>query len=361
LRLDAAHAIYDFSAIPFLRQLRGVAIDIAQNTGCKKEIIAESDLNDPKYINPPEKGGYGMDGQWNDEFHHALHALLTGERGGYYEDYGEIGQLEKAFRETFVHNGNYSVRRKKHFGAATVNPYSQFVVFTQNHDQIGNRAKGDRLANSLSLEQLKLAAATVLLSPYIPLLFMGEEYGEKNPFLFFTDFSEHDLIESIRKGRATEFRHSGAELPDPQDIETFQRSMLSWKNREGEGADLLNYYRSLISFRKTRPAMQDSSRESLLVYPSKKNILAFERKVIRDHLYVWLNFNGDKMIVKNECGHTLNRVFGETGRSGQTGPSGQIGPSSHIGPSSETTPCQIQPGAEIPLSPYSATVFEIIT
>lgn len=347
LRLDAVHAIYDFSANPFMHQLKELALDIAQKTGCNKEIIAETDLNDTKYINPPEKGGYGLDGQWNDEFHHALHALLTGERSGYYEDFGGIAYLEKAFRDTYVYNGNYSPHRKKHFGMPTANPYCQFVVFVQNHDQVGNRAKGDRLACSLSHEQLKLAAATVLLSPYIPLLFMGEEWGEKNPFLFFTNFSDPDVIEAIRKGRATEFRHSYGGLADPQDIDTFQRCLLSWKNKEGEGADLFNYYRRLIAFRKTRPAMQGCTRDSLVVHPSKENILAFERKIINDHLYIWLNFSGQERIVKNESGHVLNRVFGTADGERPGGRASEL--------------AGIVPGAAIRLSPNSASVFEIKT
>ncbi len=320
LRLDAVHAIYDFSARPFMRQLKELANEIGQRTGCRKEIIAETDLNDPKYINNPEKGGYGLDGQWSDEFHHALHALLTGEKNGYYEDFDGIGHLEKAFRDTYVYNGIYSPHRKKHFGMPTVNPYSQFVVFSQNHDQVGNRARGDRLANTLNHEQLKLAAATVLLSPYIPLLFMGEEYGEKNPFLFFTSFSDPALIEAIRKGRANEFRLSHSDLPDPQAGDSFQRCLLSWSNKERDGAALFDYYRSLIAFRKSRPAMQGVTRDSMVVHPSKENILAFERKIINDHLIVLLNFNGRKMCVKNETPGLLSRIFGGRrplrGRSG---------------------------------------------
>ena len=186
LRLDAVHAIKDFSAITFLQELRQLAAEIERTTGCKKLLIAEMDLNDPRYINPPDKGGYGLNGQWIDEFHHALRTLLTGDRSAYYEDFGTIEQLEKAFRHTYVYDGIYSAYRKRHFGGhAGNNPYDQFIVFAQNHDQVGNRALGDRLTNILSFEQLKLAAATVLLSPYVPLLFMGEEYGERRPFQFF--------------------------------------------------------------------------------------------------------------------------------------------------------------------------------
>lgn len=338
LRLDAVHAIVDLSANPFIRQLKELALDISRLTGCSKEIIAETDLNDPKYIEAPEKGGYGLDGQWNDEFHHSLHVLLTNEKDSYYEDFGEIGHLEKAFRETYVYNGNYSIHRKKFFGAPTQGPYSRYVVFSQNHDQIGNREKGDRLSNTLSFAQLKLAAATVLLSPYVPLLFMGEEYGEKNPFLFFTSFSDPDLIDAIRKGRAAEFRHPNGDFPDPQDDASFERCMLSWKYKEAEGAGLFNFYRELIHFRKTRPAMQGVSRNTLLVHPAKDELLSFERKILNDHLYIWLNFNDRAMNVNNMSGSTLHLLLDSSGSGDQT-------------PVNREHP--------IHLPPYSASVFEI--
>jgi maltooligosyltrehalose trehalohydrolase len=344
LRLDAVHAIYDNSAQPFLRQLKELALDISRQTGRIKEIIAETDLNDPKFINAPEKGGYGLDGQWNDEFHHALHALLTGEKDEYYADFGTIGHLEKAFRDTYVYNGNYSCHRKKFFGAPTLNPFNQFVVFTQNHDQVGNRARGDRLAATLSFEQLKLAAATLLLSPYIPLLFMGEEYGENNPFLFFTDFSDPDLIEAIRKGRASEFRYANNDFPDPQDEHSFQRCVLCRKEDQGSECVMFNYYRHLIDFRKTRPAMQGVTRDALLVHPSQGNVLAFERKIVNDHLYIWLNFSGEIMTLKNEGEDPLYRII-DSAASDWGGPGT---PALH----------EIASGNAIVLSPYSASVFE---
>ena len=345
LRLDAVHAIWDFSAHVFLRQLKEQAWDIGRRTNRRKELIAELDLNDPKYIQPPEKGGYGLDGQWSDEFHHSLHSLLTGERQGYYEDFGEIAHLERAFRDTYVYNGIYSPRRKKIFGLpAGLNPYSQFVVCSQNHDQVGNRLRGDRLAETLDLERLKLAAATVLLSPYIPLLFMGEEYGEKNPFLFFTDFGDPALIEAVRKGRKEEFAYAVTEdFPDPQDPATFERSVLSWAG-QGEAAVLFAYYRSLIAFRKSRAAMQGEARDSLLVHPSNDKVLAFERKVSPDHLFIWLNFNPGKVILKNGQPGILNKVF-DSASDEWSGPS-------------ERGPCESKPGDPIELSPYAALVFE---
>jgi maltooligosyltrehalose trehalohydrolase len=337
LRLDAVHAIVDRSANPFLRQLKELAVDISRQTGRSKEIIAETDLNDPKYIEAYEKGGYGLDGQWNDEFHHALHALLTGEKEGYYEDFGGIDHLEKAFRETYVYNGNYSDHRKKFFGAPVQAPFSRFVVFAQNHDQTGNREKGDRLANSLSRAQLKLAAATVLLSPYIPLLFMGEEYGEQNPFLFFTSFSDPDLIDAICKGRAAEFRKAPGDFPDPQAEASFAQCMLSWKYKEAGGAHLSDFYRELIHFRKTRPAMQGASRDTLVVHQANENILAFERKIINDHVYIWLNFNGREMNVENKSGSELQVLIDSAGGERRE---------------------SVRAGHSIRLRPYSVNVFE---
>ncbi|HEY4206054.1 MAG TPA: alpha-amylase family glycosyl hydrolase, partial [Puia sp.] len=312
LRLDAVHAIYDFSACHFIQQLKDLALQIEEKTGVKKTLIAEIDLNDPRYILPVEKGGYGLDGQWIDEFHHALRSLMTGERNAYYEDFGDIAHLEKAFKHTYVYNGNYSHHRKRSFGGrADHNPYSQFVVFAQNHDQIGNRPMGERLTHHLNFEQLKLAAATVLLSPYVPMLFMGEEYGETNPFQFFTDHSDPQLIRGIREGRQKEFPdfEKVFHLPDPQSEETFLHSNLSWNFEHDQGAILLQYYRQLIQFRKTRPAMQGSTRDSFHLHPSKGQTIAFERKILNDHIYIWLHFGDTPVRIENTTGYPLRKIF----------------------------------------------------
>jgi maltooligosyltrehalose trehalohydrolase len=312
LRLDAVHAIYDFSAIHFIQQLKALAAEIEIKTGVKKTLIAEIDLNDPRYINPVEKGGYGLDGQWIDEFHHALRSLMTGERNVYYEDFGDISHLEKAFRHTYVYNGNYSCHRKRSFGApADHNPYSQFVVFAQNHDQVGNRPIGDRLTHHLGLEQLKLAAATVLLSPYVPMLFMGEEYGESNPFQFFTDHSDPELIRGIRQGRQKEYPdfEKAVHLPDPQSQETFLRSNLSWNYRQNHGAVLFQYYRWLIEFRKTRPAMQGMTRDSVHFHPVTGQTIAFDRKIAGDLIHIWLHFGDKPVRIENVFGYPLRKLF----------------------------------------------------
>ncbi|WP_431216708.1 malto-oligosyltrehalose trehalohydrolase [Puia sp. P3] len=287
LRLDAVHAIRDFSAIHFVQQLKDLADDAGRRCNCPKILIAESDLNDPRYIDPPAKGGYGLDGQWTDEFHHALRALMTGETNAYYEDFGSITHLEKAFRNTYVYDGVWSPHRKRTFGgSADGNSYDQFVVFAQNHDQVGNRAIGDRLTGNLSYEQLKLAAATVLLSPYVPLLFMGEEYGEENPFPFFGSFGDSELADAVRRGRAAEFSGfiEGLDLPDPMAVATFESAVLTWDYEEGQGAVLRSLYRHLIGLRRTRPALQGRTRDTMIVHPATGNTLPFERKILNDQL-----------------------------------------------------------------------------
>jgi maltooligosyltrehalose trehalohydrolase len=216
LRLDAIHAIYDFSA-------RHVLAELAARVR-PALVIAESGLNDPKVIRPD---GLGLDGNWADDLHHALHALLTGERDGYYEDFGSVAQLAKAFRRPFVHDGTWSEHRRQFFGAPAFDrPPEQFVVFAQNHDQVGNRAFGDRLPT----DARPLAALCTLLSPFTPLLFMGEEYGESAPFQFFTDHIDHDITEATREGRRREFAAFASfehDVPDPQDPATFTASKLT--------------------------------------------------------------------------------------------------------------------------------------
>lgn len=359
LRLDAVHAIRDFSANHFIQQLKEEVTQIERRTGRQKVLIAELDLNDPRYIDPPEKGGYGLDGQWIDEFHHALRTLLTGEKNAYYEDFGEIQHVEKAFRQTYVYNGTYSVHRKRTFGGKADNhPYSQFVVFAQNHDQVGNRARGDRLTHHLSLEQLKLMAAAVLLSPYVPLLFMGEEYGERNPFPFFVSFSDPALIESVRKGRAAEFpgftidAHPGAThptdaahptLPDPESVDTFNSAVLSFDHHTGQGAILWNYYRHLIALRKTRPALQGRTRDSMIVHPPVGQVLLLERRIMNDDLLILLYFDHRPTIWENNTGHWLTLVFDTSGP---------------VTPGPTTSTLRIAPGNSIGLSPFDVLIFE---
>ncbi len=269
LRLDAIHGIMDFSAYPFLEQLGDTVRAFAERSERKIYLIPESDLNDSRVITPKEHGGYGLSAQWNDDFHHALHTLLTGEREGYYRDFGSMGDLAEAYSEGFVYSGRYSsYRSRRHGNSSRHIAASQLVVFSQNHDQVGNRMRADRLSSLVSFEALKLAAGAVLLSPYIPLLFMGEEYGETAPFLYFISHSDGDLIEAVRKGRTGEFaafRWEG-EIPDPQDETTFRRSRIDIRLREtGRHSTLFSFHRELLMLRKDHPVLSRPSKEDMEV------------------------------------------------------------------------------------------------
>jgi maltooligosyltrehalose trehalohydrolase len=313
LRLDAVHAIWDFSARHFIEELKLKVANLEQKSGRKKVLIAEFDLNNPRYINPPAQGGYGLDGQWIDEFHHALHAVVTGETDGYYEDFGKAEHIEKALKDSYVYTGQYSNHRKKHFGTYPKNnPYSQFVVFAQNHDQIGNRLLGDRLTTQLSFEGLKLAAAAYLLSPHVPMLFMGEEYGEKNPFQYFISHTEEELVQMVREGRKKEFSyfHWQGEVPDPQGEETFNKCILSWKYEEDDAATLLAFYKHLIAFRKNRKAMQSRERSSVKVLAyTNVNVVSFERSHEDDRILVVLNFNKEEIAYSSPYPFPVRKIF----------------------------------------------------
>ncbi|MBB5252674.1 malto-oligosyltrehalose trehalohydrolase [Sulfurisphaera ohwakuensis] len=235
LRLDAVHAIYDFSPKHILQDIA----ELSHSLG--KFVIAESDLNDPKIID--DKCGYKIDAQWVDDFHHSVHAYLTGERNSYYSDFGTLDDIVKAFKDVFVYDGKYSNFRKKTHGAPVGNLNAcKFVVYIQDHDQVGNRGNGDRLSTLVDKQSYMIASALYLLSPFIPMIFMGEEYYERNPFLFFSDFSDPNLIKGVREGR---LRENGQEI-DPQSDEAFLKSKLSWNIDK----EILEYYRTLIKIRK---------------------------------------------------------------------------------------------------------------
>lgn len=308
LRLDALHGITDMSAKPFLQELAESVESFSAQKGRKYYLIAESDLNDSRTIRPRELGGFGLDAQWNDDFHHALHTLLTGEKSGYYVDFGRLDQMERALREGFVYSGQYSDYRKRTHGNSSKDiPADRFVVFSQNHDQVGNRMMGERLSNLVSFEALKLTAGVVLLSPYIPLLFMGEEYGEDNPFLYFVSHIDPGLIEAVRKGRKDEFRHFDwkGEQPDPQSVDTFLRSKLDWEKIELERHRvMLDFYRRLIRLRKETPALYNLNKENMEVTVFKgEMVLCARRWSVADEVLSVYNFN------ERETG--INLVFPE--------------------------------------------------
>lgn len=282
LRLDAVHAIFDQSAYTFLEELGDAAHREGKRLGRIIQVIPESDLNDPRLVRPKDRGGFGHDAQWNDGFHHALRTLITKDRSGYYQDYGQVRHLVKAYEEGFVYSGEYSTFRRRCHGASSRDITAErMVVFSQNHDQVGNRMLGERLSVLASFEDLKLAAAAVLLSPFLPLLFMGEEYGETAPFLYFVEHSDPGLIEGVRLGRKREFAESvwQGEPPDPQARETFLRSTLNHRLRESPpGRTLLAYYQELLRLRKEIPALRLLSKKNLQVLGFEQERSLFFRR-----------------------------------------------------------------------------------
>ncbi|MGH9451121.1 MAG: malto-oligosyltrehalose trehalohydrolase [Terriglobia bacterium] len=295
LRLDAIHAITDCSAQPFLRLLAQSVRQVAGQTGRCVYLIAESDLNDTRFIQSLESNGYGLDAQWSDDLHHALHTLLTGERTGYYQDFGKLEDLAQALREGFVYSGQYSAyRARRHGNSSHGVPARQFVVCAQNHDQVGNRMMGERLASLVSFEALKLAAGVVILSPFIPLLFMGEEYGESAPFLFFTSHEDPALIEGVRKGRRDEFARFlwQGEPPDPQAEATFLASKLRLEERnEARHRILSEFYRELIRLRKECRPMASLSKSAMEVTGwEHEKVIAVRRWCGREEAVAVFNF-----------------------------------------------------------------------
>lgn len=262
LRLDAIHAICDSSAQHLLADIKLAADDEAAKHGWPVQIIAESCLNDVRLLRPLERSGYGLDAQWNDDFHHCVHALLTGERDGYYSDYDPPdARLVKALNDTFVYDGGHSPFLGRRHGAPVGDlSGDRFVVSIQTHDQVGNRAIGERLTHLVDPAQLRLAAALLLLSPHIPMLFMGEEYGEECVFPFFCDFGDLHLQEAVRRGRRAEFSEFAwsGEIPDPQDEKTFLMAKLRWNWPQSVSqTGLRQLYQDLLTARRTWPALKD--------------------------------------------------------------------------------------------------------
>ena len=296
LRLDAVHAILDHSPYTFLEQLADELKAAAVSMNRKVCLFPESAANDARLIRPRDYGGYGFDAQWNDDFHHALRGVLTGERSGYYMDYGEFHQLVKAFREGFVYSGEYSRYRRRRHGTSTVNvPAERFVVFSQNHDQVGNRRLGERLSRLVNFETLKLAAASVILSPFIPLLFMGEEYGEEAPFPYFVSHSDVNLIEAVRQGRRREFAAFGwrGEPPDPQDEATFLHAKLDHQLKgAGRHRTLLLYYTELLRLRRELAPLAELKKEDCEVLGfDNQRVLLVRRWRGRESVMAIFNYN----------------------------------------------------------------------
>lgn len=352
LRLDAVHAIYDLGAKHILRELAEQVAVLSESVGRKLYLIAESDLNDVRVIQKMASGGHGIDAQWSDDFHHALHTLLTGEQKGYYQDFGKCEQLAKAYKESFVYNWQYSPHRKKHFGSdASTHPGDQFVVCTQNHDQVGNRMLGERLTHLISFPGLKLAAAAMLLSPYIPLIFMGEEYGEDSPFLYFVSHTDHDLVEAVRQGRKREFAdfHLEGEFVDPFSRDTFDQSKLQWQKRqEGKHKVLLELYQHLIHLRRTIPALKKLDKENLQVSAVEEDkLIILRRQADASQIFFLMNFNQQEVIFSASPGGIWNKIL-------------DANDPKWMGNGSEL-PDKLIHQQEVKLSPHSFVLYELET
>ncbi len=285
LRLDAVHALRDDRATHILQEMAIQTERVSARLNKPLTLIAESDRNDPRTITPLEAGGIGMAGQWSDDFHHAVHANVTGEHDGYYADFAGIESLVKVLTRGFFHDGTYSSFRGHHHGApidTLRTPAWRLVVCNQNHDQIGNRAIGDRLTATLDENQLALAAGLTLLSPFTPMLFMGEEWAASTPWQFFTSHPEPELGTATAEGRIAEFAKLGWDpsiVPDPQDPETFERSKLQWGEIEGDGIHgrTLELYRRLIHLRRSIPSITDPSFRDVTVHAPAETLLVIER------------------------------------------------------------------------------------
>ncbi|MCG6188885.1 malto-oligosyltrehalose trehalohydrolase [Maribellus maritimus] len=294
LRLDAVHSIFDFGARHIMQELAENMEDLSYKTGRKHYLIAESHLNDVRYINAVSAGGYGLDAQWTDDFHHAIHTLVTGEKKGYYMDFGKPQQLSKSIKDVFVFDGQYSEFRKKSYGNSTKNnPGKQFVIFNQNHDQIGNRLRGDRLISLTDFETAKTIAGAMFVTPNIPMLFMGEEYGERNPFYYFVSHLDPKLNKLVSEGRKKEFKDffadtSAAIAPDSRTA--FNDSKLSW-NIEGdaEKTAMFDFYRELIHLRKNHPVLQIPDKDNLTITEDGK-LFKMERWHGEKRLIAFMNF-----------------------------------------------------------------------
>lgn len=294
LRLDAIHAIYDQSARPFLAELTDAVHRRAAELGRRVYLIGETNENKPALLQPTMQGGIGLDGQWLEDFHRSLHALLTGERQSFYADFGSLADFAKAYGEGFVLTGQYSkYRGRKHGASSSEFTTERFVVSAQNHDQTGNRACGERYTTLLDFESRKLAAAAVILSPYIPLLFMGEEYGEPAPFAYFVDHGEPYLLESVRQGRLRDFKGCWTTAPpDPASAETFQRSRLSHDlAAQSQHALTWAYYQKLLELRRTIGALRQIDRQqSKFAAHDGLNLLVAQRATGHDSVYLLYHF-----------------------------------------------------------------------
>jgi len=284
LRLDAIHEIVDRSAVHFLEQLSAEIEVLASTLGGRLVLIAESDLNDPRVVTPREAHGYGIDAQWSDDFHHSLFTVLHVEEGGYYADFGSMEKFAKALKQIFVYDWVYSqYRRRKHGRAVDGLSAHHFLCFIQNHDQVGNRATGERLEHIVGMDRAKVAIGLVLTAPTIPLLFQGEEWAASTPFLYFADHEDPEMARAVSEGRKKEFAAFGfteKQIPDPEVRETFERSRLNWAEiGKASHAEMIDWVRRLIHLRRSSPSLNDGDLRNLTVRcDEQKRWLTMDRR-----------------------------------------------------------------------------------
>lgn len=296
LRLDAVHAIWDFSPVHMIREIATAIATYNASVSSRRYLILETDLNDSRYIRPVAESGYGADAQWCDDFHHALRVAAGQQRTGYYADFNGLSDLARSLKQAYVYTGQYSSGRKRRQGTSTAGlSGDHFVVYSQNHDQVGNRMLGERLSQLAGIKMQKLVAALVLTAPFIPMLFMGEEWGATSPFLYFTDHSDAGLVAAVEEGRKREFagfQHRGKPLP-ANDPETYNQSKLPWHEVSLEPHTLLlRYYQRLVQLRKTAPALQNTDLDSVQTYlDAKSDVLIMERSYKEQTIYGLFNFS----------------------------------------------------------------------
>ena len=307
LRFDAVHEFYDKSAVNFMEQLSVEVERLSATVGREYYLIAESDLNDPQVIRPQEAHGYGMDSQWSDDFHHALFSLLyTKEPGrGYYGDFGKLSDLHKALKHAYVYDGQYSSYRKRKHGRLVEGLSAHhFVHFDQNHDQVGNRALGERLEHLCGMDVAKVSIGLVLMAPYVPMLFMGEEFAASTPFLYFADHDDDEMRRLVVEGRKRDFAlfGFGDDVPNPAEMETFEQSKLKWDEiNEGKHAEMLGWVKALIKLRRSTVALNDGSMQHLMVSSDeRKQTLALQRDEVRIVLNLGVESYGFELLEGEE-------------------------------------------------------------
>lgn len=355
LRLDAIHTVYDTGAICLWELIYNKKEELEQKLGRPLHLIAECDLNSPKVVKIPDLGGFGFTAQWLDDFHHALYVLLHKEGQHYYVDFGQMEQLAKAFTDGFVHSGEFiSYRKRKHGVSSAGIPGDKFVAFTQNHDQIGNHVGSLRLSSLIDFERLKLGAAAIMLSSYVPMLFMGEEYAEENPFYYFISHSDKDLIKAVQKGRKEEFAdfHWETDPPDPQAEETFNNSKLQWqKRREGKHGIMLQWYKALIHLRRTEPVLQNFNKSDLRVNLLGQDGLVLHRQSNNGEQHVFCLFNLSEKTLRYSLPNLKNswvKILDSKDSKWQENNNTNV----------DLLPAQAQPEAELKLPPTSIAVYK---